>query len=110
MPSSGKRGTARQRTSSANLVRAPRAARKAPDQPPAPTRAAPARLVVLTEPPHAHIVCRQCGRIAQIPLDTQSELRLEELAGARPDGWTVDLIAYSITGACVRCREGAAPG
>jgi len=61
---------------------------------------------VLTEPPHAHIVCRVCGRIADVPLETHDALLLEQMASRRPDGWSVDLIAFSLTGACARCREG----
>jgi Fe2+ or Zn2+ uptake regulation protein len=64
---------------------------------------------VLTEPPHAHIVCRACGRIAPFPLDTESELRLERLATRRPEGWSVELISFSVTGACARCRMGLSP-
>jgi Fe2+ or Zn2+ uptake regulation protein len=73
---------------------------------PEPSSSHPESLEVLSEPPHAHIVCRSCGRIAEVPLDTEAKLRLEELARARPSGWSVDLIAYSLTGACSRCREG----
>ena len=66
---------------------------------------------VLAEPPHAHIVCRVCGRIAALPLDTDTALRLERIAEVRPSGWSADLIAYSVTGACPRCRQGPdAPG
>jgi Fe2+ or Zn2+ uptake regulation protein len=63
-------------------------------------------LTVLSEPPHAHVVCRVCGRIADVPLDTNDALVLEQMAGRRPDGWSVELIAFSLTGACARCREG----
>lgn len=32
---------------------------------------------------------------------------LSELAGRRPDGWSVERIAFSVAGACQRCREGS---
>jgi len=31
---------------------------------------------------------------------------LTELAGLHPEGWSVEQIAFSLTGACRRCREG----
>ncbi|MCI4372361.1 MAG: hypothetical protein L3K02_01765 [Thermoplasmata archaeon] len=59
----------------------------------------------LGEPPHSHIVCRTCGRIASVDLaDAEREL-LIALASRHPDGWSVDGIAFSLTGACLRCRE-----
>jgi len=61
---------------------------------------------LLAERPHAHIVCRSCGRIASVPLETEEELRLESIARAAPEGWSVDLVAFSLTGACPRCRQG----
>ena len=69
----------------------------------------PGRLTVLAEPPHAHIVCRVCGRIATVALDTQATLVLEHIAQQRPEGWTVDQISFSLTGACARCRQGTRP-
>ena len=66
----------------------------------------PQRLAVLSEAPRGHIVCRVCGRIAEVPLDTGSQLMLEQLAMRRPDGWSVDLVSFSLTGACARCRQG----
>jgi Fe2+ or Zn2+ uptake regulation protein len=67
------------------------------------------RFPLLLEPPHAHVVCRVCGRIASVPLDTDGSLLLERLARQRPDGWTVDLISFSLTGACERCRQKTDP-
>jgi hypothetical protein len=61
---------------------------------------------LLAERPHAHIVCRGCGRIAPLNLDLDEELRLEAIARASPDGWSVDLVAFSLTGTCPRCRQG----
>lgn len=71
-----------------------------------PTRAAPPPSVDLHEEPHSHIVCRACGRIQRIELTELDRHFLEELAARRPDGWSVDGISYSLTGACQRCREG----
>lgn len=70
--------------------------------------------VALTEPdlpedPHAHIVCRVCGRIQPMDLNELDRHLLTELAALRPDGWSVERIAYSLTGACRRCRQGPDP-
>ncbi|HYB62964.1 MAG TPA: hypothetical protein VEE86_00875 [Thermoplasmata archaeon] len=89
---------------------------------PAPRRSAPARrapesgpgLLVRPGPPpeipgeepHAHIVCRVCGRIQGLELSELDRHLLTELAALRPDGWSVERIAYSLAGACRRCREG----
>jgi Fe2+ or Zn2+ uptake regulation protein len=62
--------------------------------------------VDLGEDPHAHIVCRNCGRIQGIELTELDRLTLTEIARHHPDGWSVDGIAFSATGACRRCREG----
>ena len=82
--------------------------RRTPPTPPALARsAAPERpRPLLEEPPHGHIVCRGCGRIAVLALDTEEELRLEAISRSAPDGWSVDLVAFSLTGACPRCRQG----
>jgi Fe2+ or Zn2+ uptake regulation protein len=66
--------------------------------------------VDLGEEPHAHIVCRNCGRIQAIELTELDRHLLTELARHHPDGWNVDGIAFSATGACRRCREGPAAG
>jgi Fe2+ or Zn2+ uptake regulation protein len=62
--------------------------------------------VDLGEEPHAHIVCRNCGRIQGIELSELDRFALSEIARRHPDGWSVDGIAFSATGACRRCREG----
>jgi Fe2+ or Zn2+ uptake regulation protein len=62
--------------------------------------------VNLGEDPHAHIVCRNCGRIQTLELTELDRHLLTELAARHPDGWSVDGIAFSATGACRRCREG----
>ncbi len=62
--------------------------------------------VLLNEDPHAHIVCRVCGRIQPIDLTELDRLMLTRLAEDHPEGWSVDGVAYSLTGACRRCREG----
>ncbi len=58
------------------------------------------------ERPHAHIVCRVCGRIQAMELTELDCHLLTQLADQRPDGWSVDRIAFSVAGACQRCREG----
>jgi len=58
------------------------------------------------EDPHSHIVCRVCGRIQPVELTELDRHLLTELAALRPEGWSVDRIAFSLTGACRRCREG----
>ena len=70
---------------------------------------APAARVIrvdLVEDPHAHIVCRVCGRIQGLELSELDRHLLTELAALTPDGWSVERIAYSLAGACRRCREG----
>jgi len=93
---------------------------RAPHRPPKPTvrakapirpRAVPlARVpnVRLVEDPHAHVVCRVCGRIQRIELTELDRHLLTELAAQHPEGWSVDGVAFSLTGACQRCREGPA--
>jgi Fe2+ or Zn2+ uptake regulation protein len=74
-----------------------------------PTRPAPPPRTVrvdLVEDPHSHIVCRVCGRIQRIELTELDRHLLTELAARHPDGWNVDGVAFSLTGACQRCREG----
>jgi Fe2+ or Zn2+ uptake regulation protein len=63
-------------------------------------------LATLGEDPHAHIVCRVCGRIQTLELTELDRHLLTELAGLTPDGWSVERIAYSLAGSCRRCREG----
>jgi Fe2+ or Zn2+ uptake regulation protein len=60
----------------------------------------------LAEPPHAHIVCRQCGRISSVDLANEERELLVALAARHPDEWSVDGISFSLTGACPRCRRG----
>ena len=73
-----------------------------------PPAASPRRspLATLGEDPHAHIVCRVCGRIQSLELTELDRHLLTELAGLTPDGWSVERIAYSLAGSCRRCREG----
>ncbi len=66
--------------------------------------------VALGEDPHAHIVCRNCGRIQALELTELDRHLLTEIARRHPDGWSVDGIAFSATGACRRCREGPGAG
>jgi Fe2+ or Zn2+ uptake regulation protein len=64
----------------------------------------------LEEDPHAHIVCRVCGRIQGLELTELDRHLLTELSALTPDGWSVERIAYSLAGACRRCREGPPVG
>ncbi|HTP54412.1 MAG TPA: hypothetical protein VML94_05580 [Thermoplasmata archaeon] len=89
-----------------------RAARRTPPRKPRPL---PRRTVVrevrpagvaLSEDPHAHVVCRVCGRIQSLDLNELDRHLLTELAALHPEGWSVEQIAFSLTGACRRCREG----
>ncbi len=90
--------------------RARRSTRRPPELsvPPAP----PPRVVrvELGEDPHAHIVCRNCGRIQRLELTELDRHFLTEIARRHPDGWSVDGVAFSATGACRRCREGPSAG
>lgn len=62
----------------------------------------------LREPPHAHIVCRRCGRILRRALPDSDLALLSALADAAlPDGWSVEGIAFSMTGHCPACRRNA---
>lgn len=86
--------------------RPPRVVRsRPPTRSPAPVMLHTAR-VDLLEDPHAHVVCRVCGRIQRIELTELDRHLLTELAMRHPEGWSVDGIAFSMTGACQRCREG----
>jgi Fe2+ or Zn2+ uptake regulation protein len=62
--------------------------------------------MALHEPPHAHIVCRGCGRISPVELLPEEGQQLIALADRSPEGWTVGGIAFSLTGLCAACREG----
>jgi len=82
-----------------------RAAHATPAPVPVP-RPTPVPFVRLTEAPHAHIVCRHCGRISTVELESAERELLVALASRHPDDWSVDGIAFSLTGACPRCRQG----
>ena len=88
--------------------RTARSARRPPRRPPRTGRPASLRPagVSLAEAPHAHVVCRVCGRIQALELTELDRHLLTELAALHPDGWSVDRVAFSLTGACRRCREG----
>jgi hypothetical protein len=60
----------------------------------------------LREAPHAHAVCRQCGRITEVSLSAFDVAQLTALAGGSPEAWSVDGISLSLTGLCPRCRQG----
>jgi Fe2+ or Zn2+ uptake regulation protein len=56
------------------------------------------------EAPHAHAVCRSCGRISEVELRTEEHEVLRALAEQRPVGWAIDGLTFSLTGTCPRCR------
>ncbi len=60
------------------------------------------------EPPHGHVICRACGRIADLPLTELDRHQLDQLSDRRPAGWSVDGITFSLTGACPKCLQGSA--
>jgi hypothetical protein len=83
------------------------AARASPRPAPTIVRERPAPVpIALREDPHAHIVCRVCGRIASLSLQQTDLWMLGQVAERRPDGWAVDGVTYTLTGACQRCRQG----
>jgi hypothetical protein len=72
---------------------------------PPPARLVP-RHIDLREAPHAHAVCRQCGRITEVSLASFDVAQLTALAAGSPEEWSVDGISLSMTGLCPRCRQG----
>ena len=83
----------------------PRAAPRPTRRPPVTPFVRPAG-VALAEDPHAHVVCRVCGRIQGLDLNELDRHLLTELAALHPAGWSVEQATFSLTGACRRCREG----
>lgn len=71
-----------------------------------PSRPVAAHVPLPAERPHAHIVCRVCGRIQGIELSELDCHLLTEIAERRPDGWSLERVAFSVAGACQRCRVG----
>lgn len=59
----------------------------------------------LTMAPHAHICCRQCGRVFDLPLPDL--LPLEEETKAR--GFCAELGTVSLCGICADCRAECHP-
>ncbi len=84
----------------------PRRSRRPARAVPVVVRAPRGPQVDLAEDPRGHIVCRVCGRIQGVELTELDRHLLTQLAAQHPDGWSVDRIAFSLTGACLRCREG----
>lgn len=98
------------------MARSPAKRRTPPKRPAARTSAAPvprprpAAPPLESERPHAHVVCRVCGRIQPVELTELDCHLLTGLAEHVPDGWSVERIAFSVAGACQRCREGPRGG
>ena len=57
------------------------------------------------ETPHGHLICRRCGRIAELELTELDRHLLMEISRRRPDGWEIDGVTFSLTGTCPRCRK-----
>jgi hypothetical protein len=74
----------------------------------APAPPGPAR-VHLREPPHAHAVCARCGRIVEVVVTPFDAEQLRGLASDGPDGWSIEGLSLSLTGACGRCLAGLPP-
>lgn len=51
--------------------------------------------------PHAHFLCRHCGRIYDVPLKRQNLLRVADL----PDDFTADTASLYIRGRCPHCQN-----
>jgi hypothetical protein len=60
------------------------------------------------ERPRMQAVCRQCGRILEIPLELSDLRILADFARRAPEGWQVEGLSFTLAGACRRCREGLA--
>jgi hypothetical protein len=60
------------------------------------------------ERPRMQAVCRQCGRILEIPLELSDLRVLADFARRAPEGWQVEGLSFTLAGACRRCREGLA--
>jgi hypothetical protein len=73
---------------------------------PAPAARLVPRHIDLREVPHAHAVCRQCGRITEVSLGSFDAAQLTSLASSTPEEWSVDGISLSMTGLCPKCRQG----
>lgn len=66
------------------------------------------RRIDLRERPHAHAVCRQCGRIAQVEVPPFDAEQWISFAAAGVPDWAIEGISLSVTGYCPRCRQGLA--
>lgn len=94
-------------------VRRPKARRtsrphRRPAMPVAPP--APRPRIALREPPHAHAVCRQCGRISEVEVGAFDGEQWTSFAAAGTPDWSIEGISLSITGYCPRCRLGPGTG
>lgn len=49
--------------------------------------------------PHAHFLCRRCGKLVDIPLRRENLLRAAEI----PEGYTVDVSELYFKGLCPDC-------
>jgi Fe2+ or Zn2+ uptake regulation protein len=54
-----------------------------------------------TDQPHHHLVCRQCGRVEELPLSTMAPV---ERRIARDYSFQLDATHFALTGLCDACR------
>ncbi len=71
---------------------------------------APRPRIALREPPHAHAVCRQCGRISEVEVGAFDGEQWTSFAAAGTPDWSIEGISLSVTGYCPRCRHGPGTG
>ena len=58
----------------------------------------------LRQDDHAHLVCRSCGRVVDVPLAPDDGL---DRRAAQATGWQVDAHSLIFEGLCPDCRAGA---
>jgi len=49
--------------------------------------------------PHAHFLCRKCGKIYDLPVEST----IKEVMGLSPDGHVIDEVHYYYKGPCKNC-------
>jgi len=51
---------------------------------------------------HDHVMCRQCGRVADVDTSNLDEVRLPE---GKPGGFQIDEYTIQFAGTCPKCQE-----
>lgn len=49
--------------------------------------------------PHAHFICRKCGKIYDLPIDAS----IKDVLGMSPDGHVIDEVQLYYKGTCKKC-------